>query len=127
MIRNIKRNRKETAGNSLLHYRSAHPPHFIKSIPKSQHLRDRRNGSTETHFDKQVNVLREQFLDRDYSNRSLKKEFMEAKANPRELLIFQGESNDTSKKIRPIMKFNNKNKNLRCILTPSRHSPPKHP
>ncbi|CAJ0958069.1 unnamed protein product, partial [Ranitomeya imitator] len=71
--------RKETAVNALLHATSAHPPTMINSIPIGQFLRLRRICSEDTEFEKQASELRDRFLERGYSRRSVKKGYNRAK------------------------------------------------
>lgn len=56
--------RKPMAENSLLHASSFHPKLLLASIPYSQHLRARRNGSGDIRFKKGADILRDRLLER---------------------------------------------------------------
>uniref|UniRef100_A0A803K2I9 Reverse transcriptase domain-containing protein n=1 Tax=Xenopus tropicalis TaxID=8364 RepID=A0A803K2I9_XENTR len=70
--------RKACAGNSLLRADSCHPAHMFRGIPVGQFQRLRRNCSTESAFLEQAVILRDRFLDRGYSMRSLSSAFIKA-------------------------------------------------
>ncbi|XP_053549099.1 probable ATP-dependent DNA helicase HFM1 [Bombina bombina] len=49
--------RKLTAGNTILHARSCHPPHLVQSIPRDQLMRLRRNTNLDSLFEVQAKAL----------------------------------------------------------------------
>uniref|UniRef100_A0A803JPB3 Reverse transcriptase domain-containing protein n=1 Tax=Xenopus tropicalis TaxID=8364 RepID=A0A803JPB3_XENTR len=70
--------RKACAGNSLLRADSCHPQHLFKGIPLGQFYRIRRNCSTMDAYLEQACHLRDRFLDRGYSMKSLLMAFTKA-------------------------------------------------
>lgn len=54
---------KDTAGNSLLHFESAHPAHLINSIPKGQYL-ERKNATVVMRLSNTSSEPTKWFLDR---------------------------------------------------------------
>ncbi|XP_068114979.1 uncharacterized protein [Hyperolius riggenbachi] len=63
--------RKPTAGNTLLHATSHHPPHLIRGIPRGQFLRIRRNCSSEVDFQREAAEMYDRFRDRGYGHEAL--------------------------------------------------------
>lgn len=63
---------KETASGSFLHPKSNHPQHTIRSIPKSQFLRLRRNASTNKRYYKGALRLKEELSRLTYPNEWIK-------------------------------------------------------
>ncbi|XP_075707672.1 uncharacterized protein LOC142742112 isoform X2 [Rhinoderma darwinii] len=80
--------RKETSVNALLHSSSSHPSQTIQAIPIGQFLRIRRICSSDSLFERQANDLKDRFLERGYSMRSIKKAYQRAKRTPRDDLLF---------------------------------------
>uniref|UniRef100_A0A803JHB8 Reverse transcriptase domain-containing protein n=1 Tax=Xenopus tropicalis TaxID=8364 RepID=A0A803JHB8_XENTR len=70
--------RKACSGNSLLRADSCHPNHMFRGIPLGQFYRIRRNCSTLESFVEQACLLRDRFLDRGYTMRSLSAAFTKA-------------------------------------------------
>ncbi|XP_040196440.1 uncharacterized protein LOC120929221 [Rana temporaria] len=94
--------RKETAGNTILHYSSSHPRSLVRSIPYSQYLRLRRNCAKEEDFEKEASALYSRLLLRGYSKKVLKQAYAKSKINTRDTLLFkkkEKESNPTTKLI----------------------------
>ncbi|XP_069804728.1 uncharacterized protein [Dendropsophus ebraccatus] len=79
--------RKKTAANSYLHASSSHPPSTINAIPVGQYLRIKRICSSSEDFEKQAKELKERFLNRGYSRRSLKWAYVRARNTPRHELL----------------------------------------
>ncbi|XP_053571501.1 uncharacterized protein LOC128661250 [Bombina bombina] len=71
--------RKPTAGNTILHAQSAHPPHLLRSIPKSQFLRLKRNTNSDCVYDRQSDNLKNRLLARGYDSSLLETAQYEAK------------------------------------------------
>ncbi|CAJ0968092.1 unnamed protein product [Ranitomeya imitator] len=79
--------RKETATNSLLHYKSAHPVHLRNSIPKGQFLRVKRNCSAKEDFLAESRKLTERFRDRGYPHRVVAQAFQHSQRCVREDIL----------------------------------------
>ncbi|XP_068099729.1 uncharacterized protein [Hyperolius riggenbachi] len=58
--------RKPTDRNTLLHYDSAHPKHLISSLPISQFLRVLRICNEKDETSRELEVMKERFLERGY-------------------------------------------------------------
>lgn len=65
--------RKETAGNSILHANSGHPPQLKNSIPYGEFLRIKRNCSTKKDCDIAINDSFKRFQARGYQTELLEK------------------------------------------------------
>uniref|UniRef100_A0A803K2L1 Reverse transcriptase domain-containing protein n=1 Tax=Xenopus tropicalis TaxID=8364 RepID=A0A803K2L1_XENTR len=99
--------RKPCSGNSLLRADSCHPFHMFKGIPLGQFYRLRRNCSTEHDFLEQAIYLRDRFLSRGYSIKSLSQAFIKALRTDRsELLANRNKGSDNrTKKSRDLPTF----------------------
>ncbi|OCT55904.1 hypothetical protein XELAEV_18001096mg [Xenopus laevis] len=88
--------RKKTAGNSLLHAESMHPPKCIEGIPKGQYLRLRRICSTEEDFKREAYQLYLRFKARGYKTRSLRRAYQFAFSRSRDEVLYKHQQCDTS-------------------------------
>ncbi|KAM9330533.1 alcohol dehydrogenase 1-like [Gastrophryne carolinensis] len=79
--------RKETATNSLLHFKSFHPKSLKERIPTGQLLRARRNCSIEVDFLKEAREMEERFRKRGYPRKIIQKASKKALETPRENLL----------------------------------------
>ncbi|KAM4044953.1 uncharacterized protein ACNLHF_008801 [Anomaloglossus baeobatrachus] len=79
--------RKSTAVNSLLHATSGHPRSTVDAIPTGQFLRLRRLCSSGNAFETESSDMRERFISRGYSNRSIKRGYQRAKSSNRDQLL----------------------------------------
>ena len=95
-----KESRKETAANSYLHYRSAHPTYAFKGIIKSQLFRIRRLCSREEDFAEAVESLKLRCLNSGYDQTVVEDILKEAQNIPRSLQIKEREENEEAHKIR---------------------------
>ncbi|XP_053553137.1 uncharacterized protein LOC128644617 [Bombina bombina] len=95
--------RKPTGGNTILNYKSSHPQHVKKGIPKGQYIRTKRLCSDRQTFEKQCQILEDRLLQRNYPLPLLKKTKEDVEKIPREnLLIYKRKTNKQS--------FNKQNK-----------------
>ncbi|XP_073446703.1 LOW QUALITY PROTEIN: uncharacterized protein [Dendrobates tinctorius] len=111
--------RKPTSVNSLVHASSAHNPSTIGAVPVGLFLRARRICSSDTKFEIQSADLKMRFLNRGYSNRSIKKGYLRARATPRGSLLESSKRPSCSNKegpIRFISTFNHQWEDMRQIL-----------
>ena len=95
-----KESRKETAANSYLHYRSAHPTYAFKGIIKSQLFRIRRLCSREEDFAEAVESLKLRCLNSGYDQAVVEDILKEAQNIPRSLQIKERKENEEAHKIR---------------------------
>lgn len=80
--------RKPTAGNAILHSSSFHPKTLINSIPLSQYLSIRHNGTDDTTFLIKARKLQDRLLQRGYSQTSLKKAYKGVMSHNRKQLLY---------------------------------------
>ena len=76
---------KPTDGHQYVHWTSAHPAHLLRSIPKAQLLRRKRNCSNENDFQEEAATLLKQFRARGYPQKVLKEALRQVNAHPRTL------------------------------------------
>ena len=95
---------KPTDGHQYVHWTSAHPTHLLRSIPKAQLLRRKRNCSNESDFQEEAATLLKQFRARGYPQKILKEALKQVNAHPRTL----------TQKIKPNEPDNNPRMNLVC-------------
>ncbi|XP_075707682.1 uncharacterized protein LOC142742114 isoform X2 [Rhinoderma darwinii] len=108
--------RKETSVNALLHSSSSHPSQTIQAIPIGQFLRIRRICSSDSLFERQANDLKDHFLERGYSMRSIKKAYQRAKRTPRDDLLFPKKRPDKHSQVRFITGYHSRWPQMREIL-----------
>lgn len=86
------------AGNSIVRYKSAHPPSLLRSIPFGQYLRLRTICSDEADYKIQSGALQERLLQRGYSHSLSKEPYKQASSLQRDdlLLLFQGQPKPTN-------------------------------
>ncbi|CAJ0947977.1 unnamed protein product [Ranitomeya imitator] len=108
---------KKTAVNSVLHASSAHPKHVINAIPTGQFLRLRRLCSSFDDFKLRADDMKKRFVDRGYSNRSIKKAYYRAIKTERESLIFPKHKLQKDTKVRLITEYHSQWDAMRDILS----------
>ncbi|KAM4043956.1 uncharacterized protein ACNLHF_014260 isoform 1-T2 [Anomaloglossus baeobatrachus] len=111
--------RKDTSVNALLHASSAHNPSTIRAIPTGQFLRMKRICSSDNNFETQSSDLRARFLDRGYSNRTIKHGYHRARITPRAKLLVQAPKKQEAYDpvIRFIGTYNERWNTMRDIIT----------
>ncbi|CAJ0936767.1 unnamed protein product [Ranitomeya imitator] len=111
--------RKPTAVNSLLHASSAHYSATIRAVPVGQFLRVRRICSTEARFERQAMDLKDRFMARGYSRRSIKAGYDRARNTPRGDLLHSNAGRGTvggDERIRFISTYNHEWESMRSIF-----------
>ena len=99
----------------FLDYESNHPSHCKEAIPYSQALRVVERCTNPADRDEHLSILSEKFLDRNYPEDLIKKQFEKAKLKDRKGLIFQSRK-DKSKRDRKV----------RLMFTHTKSNPPIH-
>lgn len=108
--------RKPTSTNSFLHWQSHHPPALKNGIPIGQHLRARRNCSTEVDFQNECRTLYQRFCERGYPKRPLRRAYLRALHTPRATLLTNLNPPPKDSTIRLIGTFDNYAQEIRTIL-----------
>ncbi|KAM5171926.1 LOW QUALITY PROTEIN: DNA-directed RNA polymerase III subunit RPC2 [Mantella aurantiaca] len=108
--------RKPTAGNTLLHATSHHPPSLIRGIPTGQFLRIRRNCSRDADLSKEMQDLTSRFKVRGYSNRTIARSKSKALANDRSTILRPRERTTNSRPIGLITRYGSHWNHLKGIL-----------
>lgn len=107
--------RKPTSTNSLLHFRSFHPPHIKKGIPTGQFLRIRRNCTDDQTFQHHAKDLTKRFRERDYPHPLISQAYRRVKGSEWSDLL-QVKSRMEDKSLRFITPYNNQWSDLRRVL-----------
>ncbi|XP_053571770.1 E3 ubiquitin-protein ligase MARCHF6 [Bombina bombina] len=76
--------RKPTAGNTLLSFKSCHPKHVLKGIPKGEYIRARRNCTNEEQYEENSNLITNRLRQRGYTDDILDEAKESIKDIPRE-------------------------------------------
>ncbi|XP_077113870.1 uncharacterized protein LOC143769194 [Ranitomeya variabilis] len=97
--------RKETAVNAVLHASSSHPPHVIDAVPTGRFLRLKRICATNEMFETQAADLKNRFMDRGYSRRSIKRAYNRAKHSNRHHLLYSPKQIKHTNQVRPVLAF----------------------
>lgn len=109
--------RKATAGNSLLHAKSCHPKNLIHSIPYGEHLRAKRNCSSEQVFQHGMLNMRGRFLERGYPSKVIEQACTKIKSVVRgDLLKFKPVTLNEEDHIRFITAYSNQSWQVRKCL-----------
>ncbi|CAJ0967689.1 unnamed protein product [Ranitomeya imitator] len=113
--------RKDTAVNSLLHASSSHPPHVINAVPIGQFLHLKRICTSVETFEVQAEDLRQRFLSRGYSKRSVKKAYNRARNTSRHQLLFSNPRDKSNQQVRMITQYHSWWKEMSQILAKHWH------
>lgn len=79
--------RKPTAGNTILHAESCHPPHKIKNIPLGEMIRARRNCSNMQDFLEEYTNIANRLNSRKYPHWCLKRTLVHTQDRDRQTLL----------------------------------------
>ncbi|CAJ0943749.1 unnamed protein product [Ranitomeya imitator] len=107
---------KETDVNAVLHASSSHPPHVIGAVPTGQFLRLKRICSSEETFEIQADDLKNRFLDRGYSKRSVKRAYNRAKHFDRHQLLFSSKQTKATNQVRLVTQYHSRWRDMSDIL-----------
>lgn len=108
--------RKPTAGNTILHARSAHPRPLVQSIPFSQYIRLKCNCSMDADFKYEADLLYQRLLARGYTKTTLKKAFKKAITKPRSALLFPEPKQTNSEVVRLITTYSDQHQTIRSTI-----------
>ena len=113
---------KPTDRRSFLHYTSAHPRSLIKSIPYSQALPLKKICAKTSELSKNLQVLKESFINRGFKEKFLDTEFQRLSEIERDaLLIPKSKEKDHKKRIPSIKTYNKTLRNLKQIINKHWH------
>ena len=102
--------------NPYLLSSSCHPFYCKKCIPYSQALRLNRIFSNNEFFDKRCNDLAKYLLEKDYSEKMVRKEILRARAIPRDTLLEKVNDQEKQNKITFNITYHPVFPNMRKIL-----------
>ena len=112
---------KPTDRINFLHYTSAHPRSLIKSIPYSQALRLKKICAATSEISKNLQVLKESFIDRGFKEKVLDREFQRLSEIERDALLTPKSKEKDQKRIPFITIYNKTLPNLKQIINKHWH------
>lgn len=90
--------RKDTAGNTILHSKSCHPPHIARNIPYGEMIRARRNCSNLEDFAEESGNIQERLRARGYPTWLLEQTHSKVLKMDREVLLQHKQGRDRQNK-----------------------------
>ena len=112
---------KPTDRRNFLHYTSAHPRSLIKSIPYSQALRLKKICAETSKLSKNLQVLKESFINRGFKEKFLDTEFQRLSEIERDALLTPKSKEKDQKRIPFITTYNKTLPNLKQIINKHWH------
>ena len=112
---------KPTDRRNFLHYTSAHPRSLIKSIPYSQALRLKKICAETSELSKNLQVLKESFINRSFKEKFLDTEFQRLSEIERDTLLTPKSKEKDQKRIPFITTHNKTLPNLKQIVNKHWH------
>ena len=112
---------KPTDRRNFLHYTSAHPRSLIKSIPYSQALRLKKIYAETLEISKNLQVLKESFINRGFKEKSLDTEFQRLSEIERDALLTPKSKEKDQKRIPFITTYKKTLLNVKQIINKHWH------
>ena len=112
---------KPTDWRNFLHYTSAHPRSLIKSIPHSEALRLKKICAETSDLSKNLQVLKESFINLGFNEKFLDTEFQRISEIERDALLTLKSKEKDQKRIPFIIAYNKTFQNIKQILNKHWH------
>ena len=108
--------RKPTDRRNFLYYTSAHPRSLIKTIPYSQALHLKKVCTETSKLSKNLQVLKESFINRGFNEKFLDTEFQRLSEIERDALLAPKSKGKDQKRFRFVITYNKTDKTLKQII-----------